>query len=572
MKNLSITFIALLTISFFQKCANPGIVSGGPKDTIPPVLISSYPEDQTLNFDDQTIILEFDEFIAADKIRQSLIISPTTSNKFKHTIKKRTITIKFEQPLQDSSTYTFNFFDAITDITEKNPPENLVLAFSTGDFIDSLVVYGKVVELMTDKPLKKAVVGLYTKSDSLDLFNDIPTYFTTTNDFGQFRIQNIKYGEYKLMAFDDKNKNILLESDEEQYGFKKGFFNPSTIEDSIHVKTIDVDASELKLISARRSGLYYQMRYSKVIHNYKIIDRDTTIQLHSNLDDTGEIIRFYNPFIGYPNDSIYAVIQAFDSLGNFLIDTTYVSFQESSRKKGAFTSSLTPASNENIKKDQEFKIKFSKPISNWSNHKLTVEIDSVHSFQLEDYPAIWNHNFTELTFKPGINQQRIVDSVDLWKSMIVIDSIQPDSNLILKRKLLDAYSGNKVSIHYDSASFISVEQDSSFLIKGDYKYFVTEEYGTLTVQISNNDSSSYFIQLLPKGKTNPVNQLYNCSTCIFRNIKPATYTVRFLIDSNSDKYWDIGNIHEDREPEPIIYSKQETEIRSNFDVQLNISL
>ena len=276
---------------------------------------------QTLNFNDQTIILEFDEFIAADKIRQSLIISPTTSNKFKHTIKKRTITIKFEEPLQDSSTYTFNFFDAITDITEKNPPENLVLAFSTGDFIDSLVVFGKVDELMTNKPLKKAVVGLYKKSDSLDLFNDIPTYFTTTNDFGQFRIQNIKYGEYKLMAFDDKNKNILLESDEEQYGFKKGFFNPSNIKDSIYVKTIDVDASELKLISARRSGLYYQMRYSKVLHKYKIIDRDSTIQLHSNLDDTGEIIKFFNPFDGYPNDSIYAVVQAFDSLGNYLIDT-----------------------------------------------------------------------------------------------------------------------------------------------------------------------------------------------------------------------------------------------------------
>ena len=121
--NIRLFYFILSTITLsvlFQRCANPGFVSGGPKDTIPPTAISMIPEDQTLNFKGQTITLTFDEFINADKIHQNLIISPTTTNKFKHVIKKRTITLKFEDPLLDSTTYTFNFFDAITDITEKS--------------------------------------------------------------------------------------------------------------------------------------------------------------------------------------------------------------------------------------------------------------------------------------------------------------------------------------------------------------------------------------------------------------------------------------------------------------------
>ncbi|MDH5597489.1 MAG: Ig-like domain-containing protein, partial [Cyclobacteriaceae bacterium] len=133
--------LILFSTSLF-KCANISSPSGGPKDTIPPIVIRTLPENKQLNFKGQEIVLEFDELINADKLKSELSITPTYSGKYTHIVKKNKVTIKLEDPLEDSTTYTFTFNNSIVDITEKQPAENLILAFSTTDYIDSLHITG----------------------------------------------------------------------------------------------------------------------------------------------------------------------------------------------------------------------------------------------------------------------------------------------------------------------------------------------------------------------------------------------------------------------------------------------
>ena len=116
---LQLIIIILLSVTAFHRCANPGRPTGGPKDTIPPILINAIPVSGTTNFKDQIIELEFSEYINADKIQQELIITPKTDIRYKSIVKRNKLILKLDQALEDSTTYYFNFANGVTDITEK---------------------------------------------------------------------------------------------------------------------------------------------------------------------------------------------------------------------------------------------------------------------------------------------------------------------------------------------------------------------------------------------------------------------------------------------------------------------
>ena len=90
-------------------CANQRSPTGGPKDSIPPVLISSIPPNAALNFDNDWIELSFDDDINTTTLKRNLVISPLTELKYTAKTKKNKVRIEFEERLRDSTTYTFNF-------------------------------------------------------------------------------------------------------------------------------------------------------------------------------------------------------------------------------------------------------------------------------------------------------------------------------------------------------------------------------------------------------------------------------------------------------------------------------
>ncbi|WP_460880240.1 Ig-like domain-containing domain [Pontibacter rugosus] len=123
--------IAAGLLTGLAACATQNPPDGGPKDETPPKLISSNPKDQELNVDTRTITLTFDEEVQQNNLTKELLITPNINNRYKVISKRNELSLEFEKPLQDSTTYTLNFRQGITDITEKNKAQGLRLSFST---------------------------------------------------------------------------------------------------------------------------------------------------------------------------------------------------------------------------------------------------------------------------------------------------------------------------------------------------------------------------------------------------------------------------------------------------------
>ena len=75
---MSIRYVILvfLGILLFSNCAKKGSPSGGPKDTIPPIILKSDPENFSIHFSENEIRIYFDEFIKLKDLQQNLIVSP----------------------------------------------------------------------------------------------------------------------------------------------------------------------------------------------------------------------------------------------------------------------------------------------------------------------------------------------------------------------------------------------------------------------------------------------------------------------------------------------------------------
>ena len=76
---LALAFYGLL-VFISSGCAQMGYPSGGPKDSLAPVLIKATPEINTINFSGNKITLLFNEYIDIQNIQNNLLVSPLPQN------------------------------------------------------------------------------------------------------------------------------------------------------------------------------------------------------------------------------------------------------------------------------------------------------------------------------------------------------------------------------------------------------------------------------------------------------------------------------------------------------------
>ena len=155
--------IVLATMIFADSCANTTTPpSGGPKDTIPPVItkISPLPGSTNVPRHNTKLLLQFNEYVVI-KDAKSLLLSPPLEKNPKYKIQGKGIVVSFESDLDSAKTYTLDVTNAIGDNNEGNMFPGYTLVFSTGDRIDSMMVTGIVQDCNTLKPIKGAKVMLY---------------------------------------------------------------------------------------------------------------------------------------------------------------------------------------------------------------------------------------------------------------------------------------------------------------------------------------------------------------------------------------------------------------------------
>jgi len=210
-----IGFISFMGIG----CAQIGAPTGGPRDSLPPVLVSSSPKLLTTNFSGNKITLVFDEYVDVQDVLNNVLVSPYPKNTPVVEFKLRTVTVKLKDTLLPNTTYSINFGDAIKDNNEGNPFRNFTYVFSTGNTIDSLQLGGKVIIAETGKKDSTIIALLYRNVDDSAVQKRKPDYIARLDSAGNFRFTNLSAGNYKLYALLDGDGNKSYNSKIELFAF-----------------------------------------------------------------------------------------------------------------------------------------------------------------------------------------------------------------------------------------------------------------------------------------------------------------------------------------------------------------
>ena len=223
--------LVLGAMMFPSGCANTTTPpTGGPKDTIPPVLVKTYPLPGTVNVPTHKtqVKFTFDEYVVV-KDPNNIFLSPPLEKKPKYKMSGKTLVVSFESDLDTNTTYTLDITGAVADNNEGNWYEGFTLVFSTGSQIDSMCMTGLVQDCNTLKPLKGATVLLYKDHADSAIFLHRPDAAAKTDEWGYFSLRNIKDTVYRVYALKDANNNNIYEPDQESVAFLSDPYRPSTV-------------------------------------------------------------------------------------------------------------------------------------------------------------------------------------------------------------------------------------------------------------------------------------------------------------------------------------------------------
>jgi len=217
-RNISILIILFLIIASCAKVSSP---TGGPQDVTPPEVLSIVPENESVNFKERSFEITFDEYFILDNADQVLMISPPLNEKpeIKTRGKKLIVELDEDEVLSENMTYSFNFLDCIKDLNENNPLENFKYVFSTGDVIDSLSITGYIYDAFDLEAGEDILVLLHSEMADTVPQAILPAYITRASENGQFRIDNIAAGEYKIYGLKDDNNNKQYDLPTEAFAF-----------------------------------------------------------------------------------------------------------------------------------------------------------------------------------------------------------------------------------------------------------------------------------------------------------------------------------------------------------------
>ncbi len=180
-------------------CANIIPPEGGPRDSLPPILLKALPKDSMLLFTGQKIVLTFNEYIQLDAAKLSnIIVSPYPEKQPSFTGKLENVTIRLRDTLQPHTTYSINFGDAIKDVNEGNPYRNFTYVFSTDSMLATGTIQGNVQLAETGSIDSTLIATLYANLTDTAIQKLKPLYYTRLNGKGAFEFQFLPDGIYNL--------------------------------------------------------------------------------------------------------------------------------------------------------------------------------------------------------------------------------------------------------------------------------------------------------------------------------------------------------------------------------------
>jgi len=533
MRNLIYFLISILIIN---GCAKRGSPTGGPKDSIPPILVNANPKLNSTNFNEEEIRLTFDEWIKLDKVQDQLIISPPIDNS-SYEIKPlsgvtKKVFIRFIDSLNSETTYTINFGNSIKDNNENNTLTFFNYTFSTGETLDSLYVKGLVSDAFDREPSNYVSLQLYRIDSILEdsiVFKNKPTYISNTLDSVSYKFQNVKEGRYLIIALKDLNNNYLFDPFFEKIGFIDSLITlpkDSIIDFKLFKEETELVWDRPHFINSEKIGFGYygKLDIDKIELNSKIPDSVSYTFLKEKDTDTLNLWLSRN---------------SFDSLNFNLIekDTIKLTTVKFDRKRDTLIDSLrisTKTANI-LHLKESFKLSYNIPI-----YKI---VDSLINIR--------NIDSLLIAFRTSINKDE--EELDI----IFEASPSDEYNINLYPNAIVDIRGNV----NDTLNYKVITQ-------------TLEDYGNIYLDVVRNNDSKFILHLIDNNGdiVREYKNVSQNSTYSFDLIRPGKYSFRLIEDLNENSKWDTGDYLKKIQPEPVYYYKDEIEVRANWDLNETFNL
>lgn len=580
-----LTVLAVVGFSvFWNSCANTTEApTGGPKDTIPPVLLKVSPKIGAVNVPvhETKVVFTFDEYVVV-KDNKGIYLSPPQKKNPKFKVKGKSIVVYFEEDLEPNTTYTLDITNAMADNNEGNMFPGFTAVFSTGDVIDSMFVTGIVQDCNNLKPIKGATVMLYKDQRDSAVFLKRPYASARTDDWGYFAIRNIQDTVFRMYAVVDANSNNIYDPDEDRIAFADGTITPKRVVNDTLPELTKFEMKDTVNCLARETDFelnVFRERPSKqyVKNKVRLADRFCYITFmapDARIDSlwfqgfpASKVITEFNvrkdSLLLWLNDqrampdSLHLWVKYWktDTLGVLRPETEKISLVDEKKPKA---------------KTARKKVEHKDTVCAMSL-KAAPETIEQEGFALEfDYPPVLA-DFKALEFKSINPKQK--DQAEKFK--IERDSLNLRKYIITPQvKFMPGYEYSfkipqrvfkDINNHWNDSTVLKVALPAN------------EELSTLELNLTGV-KTNYIVDLLNEGK-NTVLRTYKIkenSRLPFKYLKEAAYYIRVTRDENGNGVVDTGSLLERRQPEKALFLKIDgkdlikiparTELSQDFDL------
>lgn len=516
-------------------CAKRGAPDGGPIDEEPPKYVRARPDNFTTNFDAQEIRIYFDEFIKLTDPQRQIIISPPMDPRPEITplgTASRSIRLRISDTLQPNTTYTINFGRSITDNNEGNPLDYFTYAFSTGPYIDSLTVSGNVSDALLKMPDPFISVMLYevdsTYTDSV-VYNQPPRYVTNTLDSATtFQLKNLKEGTYQLVGIRDANNNYLFDPSTDKIAFSEEYITLPT-ESTFDLILFNEIPSFRFVRPQQKAGQHF-------IFGYEGISTADSVQIALITPQpegfTSRITK------DREKDSLHFWFKPELEADSLRFSVRMAGYQDTllTRRKDMDRDSLQfsfePRST--LPFDENLKILPTIPLAEVKDSLI----------QLVDRDTL-SVPFTA--------------TYDTWNNLVLLEFEKQEEQTYRLTAFPGAFTG-----------FFGTQNDTLTTTLRTQSY---TDFGNLSVNLQNIREFPIILQLTnEKGEVQQEKYSSEETLISFENIKPGTYFLRLIYDTDEDGAWDTGSFLARRQAEEVVHFPDAIDIRANWDVTQTFTL
>jgi hypothetical protein len=574
-------------IVIVSSCANQGMPTGGPRDTIPPILVGTYPDYKSLNFRGNEVRLTFNEFIIPDKVTEELVISPPLEKRPVVLTKSKTLVVRFNESLRDSLTYSLDFKNSVVDNNEGNPIENLRFKFSTGNKLDSLRVAGRVVNSFTMEPLANTLILLHRNLHDSAVYTVRPDYIARSDLDGLYLFDNLAEGKYHIFSLNDFNNNLRYDEGAEAIAFVDSLIVPSA-EYHAEMDTLASGADSM-LIAGHihfMPGPVYLRQFSEQIFNQYLKTAKRNSPYQFTLVFNEPVSDEFN--VGLVDSETEDWIVAEPNLKNdsitFWIADTTLTVRESIMIELSYLQ-VDSAGEFYVEKDT-MDMQFAQKEDTKKRRRERGEDEDlpppVQQFN-------WNTNLSATGF--DLNKDVVITAPQPLTSFdsSAVTLYRTDDTLKIPlsfrfakdtsawRTYLIAYpwaEETSYTLHIDSAASLNIYGITSKELTSTFITRTKDYYGTINLAVTGVDSQM-IVQLTQNNDAEAVIReqiITENQTVVFSFLPPEKYRIKAIYDSNGNGKWDTGSFQEKYQPEQVVYINEVVKIRSNWDSNLSWDL